>query len=120
MKTTLILKRIDPVKYAIISGILHTIFGLVFIPISFLIPYFMGINDLGINDLGINYPHPPNPFDFLSLGIMKTIILVPIFYGVFGFIFVLIGTFIFNWLLKLIKGLHIDVENFDIQIQKHD
>ena len=101
---TLTLKRIDPIKVAVISAVVYTIIALVImVPILIIAHIFYG-----------------SVAPFQSLGIIEIVIIVPVFYGVMGFIFALFGMVLFNWMLRFTKGLAIDVEAFDIQIQKYN
>ena len=100
------LKRIDPVKWGIIVGLLYAILSLVV-----MIPMF-GIMSLTGGALANN----AGGLGFLFGSGIAVIFIAPIIYGVLGFIFGVIGAAILNFILKRTKGLDMDFEKVGLDI----
>ncbi|WP_299133559.1 hypothetical protein [uncultured Tenacibaculum sp.] len=98
-KLKLKLKKIDPVKYALITGILMALMGFIVIGITTLFSTLIGA---GSGDMGA--------FATIMGGGLLALIFIPVLYFIFGFIFGLIGTMLLNFVLKKIGGLPIDFE----------
>ncbi|CAL2107690.1 conserved hypothetical protein [Tenacibaculum sp. 190524A02b] len=105
----LTLKKIDPVKYAIIIGIVMALMS--FIMLGFVTLFGGLLGAMGAtNDLG--------PIASIVGGGIFALILFPIIYFIFGFIFGLIGTMLLNFILKKTGGLDIEFEKKGIDISK--
>ena len=106
------LKRIDPVKYALIASILTVLIMLiVFVPMMLL------FSAIGLGAASSEYGSGAGVFGVL-LGGGVFIILVPIFYGVLVFIITLISSSLLNFILKKTGGLDIDFEKAGLDISQ--
>ncbi|WP_296378026.1 hypothetical protein [Winogradskyella sp.] len=106
------LKRIDPVKYALIASILTVLIMLiVFVPMMLL------FSAIGLGAASSEYGSGAGVFGAL-LGGGVFIILVPIFYGVLVFIITLISSSLLNFILKKTGGLDIDFEKAGLDISQ--
>ena len=101
---TLKLKKIDPVKWATITAAVYAIISLVIIVPMFLFMSVLGAST-GLEEAGLG---------ILGGGLM--IIFLPIIYGVLGFIFGLIGAYIFNFVLSKTDGLDMDFEKMGTEV----
>lgn len=98
MKTQI--KRLSPHQNAKVFSILMAISSL-----FFLIPMFMFMS----------LSMPPvdahgNPVNFP----LFTLLIMPIFYLVFGYLFVALGCLIYNFLVKFIGGIEFELEDKDV------
>ncbi|CAL2078565.1 hypothetical protein [Tenacibaculum sp. 190524A05c] len=93
------LKKIDPVKYALITG--TALAGVTFVIFAFftLIGSLFGA---AMGEFG--------PFAAIAGSGIVMLIVGPILYFIFGFIFGLIGAFLLNFILSKTDGLIIDFE----------
>ncbi|RZN83274.1 MAG: hypothetical protein EVB12_01845 [Winogradskyella sp.] len=106
------LKRIDPVKYALIASILTVLIMLiVFVPMMLL------FSAIGLGAASSEYGSGAGVFGVL-LGGGVFIILVPIFYGVLVFIITLISSSLLNFILKKTGGLEIDFEKAGLDVSQ--
>ena len=106
------LKRIDPVKYALIASILTVLIMLiVFVPMMLL------FSAIGLGAASSEYESGAGVFGAL-LGGGVFIILVPIFYGVLVFIITLISSSLLNFILKKTGGLDIDFEKAGLDVSQ--
>ena len=106
------LKRIDPVKYALIASILTVLIMLiVFVPLMLL------FSAIGLGAASSEYGSGAGVFGVL-LGGGVFIILVPIFYGVLVFIITLISSSLLNFILKKTGGLEIDFEKAGLDVSQ--
>jgi hypothetical protein len=95
----MIVKRVVPLSFAKIAGTLYAIMGLIFGCIVSLVAVAGGFS--------------AERSGFAGLGAMVgvgAIIILPIFYGVIGFIATLIGAWIYNVLAGLVGGIELDVQ----------
>jgi len=99
------LKRIDPIKYAIITGAIMALTGLIAILFITVFGGLFGAMGGGAEAFG----------GIVGGGIIG-MIFVPIFYFIFGFIFGWLGTIILNFILKRTGGLDMEFENFGSDI----
>lgn len=100
------LKRVDPVKYALISALLTVLLMLVIF-----VPFMLILSSIGASqDLGVGSA-------ILGGGVVM-MIFVPLFYGVIVFIVTLIMTALLNFILKKTGGLDIDFEKAGLDISK--
>ena len=108
------LKRIDPVKYALIASILTVLIMLiVFVPMMLL------FSAIGLGAVSSEFGGGAGAFGAL-LGGGIFIIFVPIFYGVLVFIITLISSSLLNFILKKTGGLDIDFEKVGLDITQPD
>jgi hypothetical protein len=102
------LRKVDPVKYGLITGLLMALLSLIMIVPMMLI---MSAAGAGSESLGAGAA-------IFGGGIIM-IILLPILYGIFGFIIGLITTALMNFILKKTNGLDIEFEtNSDFEISQ--
>ena len=95
----MILKRIGPVSLAKISGTLYAFLGVI----------LGGILAL-ISILGLA-THPPGaPAAFGLLFGVGAVIWAPLFYGGIGFVGALIMAGLYNWLARVVGGVHLELE----------
>ena len=101
------LKRIDPVKYAIITAVLTALLSLII-----LVPFTLFFSAIGAaaSDLG-------GGAAIFGGGIFM-VIFVPIVYGVIGFIVGLISTMLLNFVLRKTGGLDIDFEKVGMDLNQ--
>ncbi|MCH6255791.1 DUF3566 domain-containing protein [Puniceicoccaceae bacterium K14] len=96
MKVTL--KRIPPVPAAKVAGMIYACFGLIFIP--FLLIAAMAGSLSGDESA------------FLAAGLgVGMAIMMPIGYGILGFIGALIGCFIYNLIAGWVGGVELELED---------
>ena len=94
----MIVRRVSPLSVAKISGVLYAIFGLIagcFISLFSLVGSAFAPKDAGL------------PGMLFGVG---AIILLPIVYGLLGFIFSLIGAALYNLIAGWVGGVEIDVQ----------
>lgn len=103
---TLRLKKIDPVKWATISGLLYAVLSLIVIVPMFLFMSVIGASS-GFGEAGMG---------ILGGGVMM--LFMPIIYGIVGFIFGLIAALIFNFVLKKTNGLDMEFEKIGLSIDQ--
>jgi hypothetical protein len=89
-----IIKRIDPISYAKVQGVLCALLGLIFGIGIALIGMIGGSSGGGM---------------LRGLGLLA-IIVVPILYGLFGFIATIIAALLFNMAAGWVGGIKLDVE----------
>lgn len=97
MSTTRIIRRIAPLQLGKMMGIAYAAFGLLFIPFFLLISAF-----------ATRLP-PQQRVGMLAFG-AGFAIFVPFIYGAMGFLFGVIGAWIYNMTAKFIGGVEVDVE----------
>lgn len=93
------LKRIDPVKYGLLMGIIMALMTFIMFGIFML---FGGLFSAVAGEMG--------PMGAVLGGGLAMLIFGPIMYFVLGFIFGWIGTMIMNFVLKKIGGLEMDFD----------
>ncbi len=101
------LKRVDPVKYAIIIGLLMALTTFIMMLIFMLLGSVIG----GVMD-------EPGLAMIMGGGFVAVII-APIFYGIFGFIFGLIGTALLNFILQKTDGLEMEFDGEGVDLSDH-
>ena len=102
----LTLKRVDPMKIAVIYGAVVALFSLIIVvPVFFLMSLAGASSGLGEVGLGL-------------FGGGIAVLFVPVLYGVFGFIFGLICALVFNFVLSKTKGLDLDFEKAGMEISQ--
>ena len=95
----MILKRIGPLSLAKLLAILYASVGLIFGAC------------ISIASLIAAGTHPDqSPGLFVGLFGVGAILWLPILYGAMGFIGSLITAGLYNWLARLVGGVHIDLE----------
>jgi hypothetical protein len=97
----MIVKRVAPVSFAKVAGILYAIFGLC-IGALFTLAALLGAFAFGRSDA-------PVPGMGMLFGV-GAIIILPIFYGVLGFIFSLIGAALYNAVAGWVGGVEMDLQ----------
>lgn len=97
------LTKIDPVKYAIITGALMALLSFIMLGIFMLFGALFGA-------IGASAAGSFSPFAAVMGGGIVALIFGPIIYFIFGFIFGLIGTMLFNFVLRKTGGLIVDFE----------
>ena len=103
------LKRIDPVKYALIAALTTVlIMFIVFVPLLLL------FSAIGAGAASESF----GAAGALLGGGFVFIIFVPIFYGVVVFVLTLIAVTLLNFILNKTGGLHIDFEKVGLDIAK--
>jgi hypothetical protein len=90
------IKRISPLSAATLAGLMYAIIGLV---LGLLFTAFSGFLK------GPAGTAPPGPFFGPA-----AIILLPLFYGVIGFVFTWIGAWLYNLLAGKVGGIQIEIE----------
>jgi hypothetical protein len=90
----MIIKRIDPMSYAKVQGVLCALLGLIF--------------GIGIALIGMVGGSSGGGM-LRGLGLLA-IIVVPILYGLFGFIVTIIAALLFNMAAGWVGGIKLDVE----------
>ncbi len=103
-KLKLTLKKIDPVKAGIIYGVLMALISLIIV-----IPTLLFVSASGLSNgsaLGFG----------AAFGGSLTMLLLPILYGIIGFIFGLVSTALLNFVLSKTKGLDVEFDSKDMEI----
>ncbi len=95
----MIVKRIGPLSFAKISGMLYGLMGLFF---GALISLFSIVG-------GALAPAKDSGFGGMIFGAAAVVIL-PIFYGVLGFVMSLIGAALYNLIAGWVGGVELDVQ----------
>jgi hypothetical protein len=102
------IKRIGPLSCAKIAGVTYAALGLL---IGALISLVAGLG-LALSGAQQNLDAkamPPMPAMFGAFMGVGAIIVFPILYGIIGFIFALIGAWIYNLLASWIGGIQVDI-----------
>lgn len=92
------IKRIGPLQLGKMLAVLYGCMGLLFLPV-FLI----------MSLVASQAPGGPEKFGIMAMGVGMAICM-PIFYAVIGFVFGIIGAFIYNVVAKWIGGIEVEVE----------
>ena len=95
----MVIKRIVPLSLAKIAGTLYAIMGLVFGCIFSMIALVGGFGSEASQFSGLRV--------IIGGG---AIIFLPIFYGVLGFVAMLVGAWIYNILAGVVGGIELDVQ----------
>lgn len=93
------INSVGVLSVAKIMGAIHAVFGLVFMPFFLLI---------GLMGSLIPNQNGQNPFGAIG-GIVMGLFL-PVFYGVFGFIFGALGAFLYNLMAKWLGGIEMQIQ----------
>ena len=103
----MILKRIEPVSCAKISGLLYAVLGII---MALFFAMFAGCSAM------LGGPSEFGDFPFFG-GLMGigSFIFFPIFYGILGFIGGLIMALLYNWLAGLLGGIEIEIEGTPLE-----
>ncbi len=103
------LKRIDPVKYAVITALLMVLISLiVFVPVMLIASVF-GVAGLASDITGASA--------LFGEGAVM-LLFAPILCGIFGFIIGVISTMLLNFILKKTGGLDIDFEKSGLDVSQ--
>ena len=93
------IKKIDPISYGLIAGLIMAFFGFIAFLFIFLIGTFGGMAaGAGTEGLGM----------MGGLGVAGLII-APIMYGIFGFVFAALGAVVFNIASGITGGVKVDI-----------
>lgn len=95
----MVLKRVDPLSLARISGTLYAILGLVFGAVFSVIAM-----------LGAAARTSDSSSDMGWLFGAGAIVVLPLFYGLIGFVGALISAWLYNWLARTVGGVKLDLE----------
>lgn len=96
------IRRIGVFSAGKVFGVLYALFGLIFGAI-FALFYLLGAAVGAANSQG------SDTLVWLVFGI-GSVIFLPLFYGILGFVFGLIGALLYNLVARLIGGIEIEVE----------
>jgi|KBSSwiStaDraftv2_1062776.scaffolds.fasta_scaffold878083_2 hypothetical protein len=92
----MIIRRIEPMSAAKLAGTVYAVLGFI-VGLCFTLLSFVGGMGSSLGAMG-------------ALFGVGAIILLPIFYGVIGFIVALIGTSVYNWAAQRVGGLEIQTD----------
>jgi hypothetical protein len=101
----MVLKRVGPVSCAKISGVLYAIMGLIFGAFLSLIALAGGMASAPAGATGMS--------GFGAFGTIMgvgAIVLLPIFYGVMGFVLTLVGAWLYNVVAGAVGGIEMDLQ----------
>jgi hypothetical protein len=88
--------RVDPLQVAKVLGVLYVVIGFII-----LVPVFMFINKAA-----------PQEAQGLGFGLgMGFTLVMPVIYGIFGFIFTLIGAALYNFVAGMVGGIEVELES---------
>lgn len=104
----LILKKVDAKKYGIITGTLMALLVFVMLLIAFLFTSLLG---LGFNSSELE-------LGYVFGGGFLMVILGPIVYFIFGFIFGYLGALLLNFILKKTNGLALEFDKTNIDLHQ--
>ena len=97
----MVVRRINPLSIAKVAGLLYAILGLI-------VGAFMSLIFGAIGSLGMaSHEAPPMVGMLMGAG---SIVMLPIFYGVVGFVASGLGAMIYNGLAGFVGGIEIDVD----------
>ncbi|MCL4814029.1 MAG: hypothetical protein KJ061_16170 [Vicinamibacteraceae bacterium] len=96
----MVITRVDPVSCAKVVGLLYAALGLVF---GAMFSFFSVV-------MGSLVPDAPQPPLFGVLFGIGAILVMPIFYGVLGFVTTLIGAWLYNLAAGVVGGVEIEVK----------
>lgn len=99
------IKRVAPLQAGKMFGILHTCMGLIFLPIFMLAAAAGAFAPHATAQTG-SVP-PPAAIAGIMMGMG---LLLPVFYGVMGFLVGVIGAAIYNVIARWIGGIEVEVE----------
>jgi len=98
----MVLKRVGPVSCAKISGVLYAVMGFFLGAFFSLIALAGGMASQTTGSTGFGA--------FGAIMGVGAILLLPIFYGVAGFVFTLIGAWLYNVFAGLVGGIEMDLQ----------
>jgi hypothetical protein len=95
----MIVRRVAPLSFAKVSGILYALMG------------FVGGGIISVIAIvgGALSPDASSGFFGMAFGAAAVVIL-PIFYGCLGFVFALIGAALYNVIASMVGGLELDLQ----------
>jgi hypothetical protein len=88
--------RIEPGQLALVMGVMNALLGILFAILMFCISLLVPKG-------------PASPFGSLGSGFF--LILIPIFYGIFGYIGGFIGAFIYNFVANTVGGVKVTISD---------
>lgn len=95
----LIIKRVGPLSFAKLSGLLYAILGLVFGGVFSLIALAGGF-----------VPNTEGSGGFGAIVGVGAVVIFPILYGVMGFVMTLVGAWLYNIAAGVVGGVEVDVQ----------
>jgi cell division protein FtsX len=98
----MVIRRVGPLSFAKITGVLYAIMGLVFgaaISVATVVGGMFGAAEEQGSDA----------FSSMLFG-AAAVVALPIFYGVLGFVMALIGAALYNVIARFVGGIEMDVE----------
>jgi hypothetical protein len=102
----LVIRRIEPLSCAKIAAALYAVLGVVFGAILSLVSLAGGFASAAFAD---DPSRGTGFFPFAGLGVLA-IVIFPILYGTMGFVFALIGAWLYNLAAGVMGGIKIDLE----------
>jgi Na+-translocating ferredoxin:NAD+ oxidoreductase RnfA subunit len=97
----MILRRIEPMSFAKISGALYVVLGL-----------FIGLLFAACSMIGSSFASMASQNHMPFIGAIfgfGAIIIFPLFYGAIGFVGALIGATLYNWMARIVGGIQLDI-----------
>jgi hypothetical protein len=91
------IKSIGVLSVAKISGAVYAVLGLLFAPMFLLIGT--------ISSMAGQHPNP-----FGAIGGVAMAVVLPVFYGVIGFVFGALGAFLYNLMAKWMGGIQLELQ----------
>lgn len=89
------IRRVDPLQVAKVLGVLYTIMGLLLVPI------FLFVSGAVPGEAADTVGFP------FGVGFA---LIMPVFYGIFGFIFTLIAAALYNFVAGFVGGIEVDLD----------
>ena len=105
------LKKVDAVKYGIITGATMALLVFIMLAIVFLFTSLLGLGSALGAESGMG-------LGAIFGGGIFMLFLAPIMYFIFGFIFGWIGAMLLNFILKKTDGLNLEFEKNDLDINR--
>lgn len=100
------IKRIAPLQTGKMMGVVYACFGLIFLPIFALAGVAGAFAQQTQQAQAANAP----PAALMAVMMFGFGIFMPVFYGIFGFIFGVISAAIYNLIARWIGGIEVEVE----------
>jgi hypothetical protein len=92
------IKRFGPLQLGKMLALLYGIMGLIVVPVVLI-----------MTAIAARLPNQPHRTGFATLGV-GFVLLLPVFYAAMGFVFGVIGAFIYNVVAKIAGGIEVEVE----------
>ena len=104
----MIIRKVDPLSAGKIAGIICAGIGLIFGVLYFL--FFMAMAAVGGMAGAANHGHALFGAAFGIVGGVAMLVMIPVFYGVAGFVGGVLQAFIFNIATRYVGGLKVETE----------